>query len=59
MSLESYYRKELERERDKVEKLRGAIMDYATADTQANWKQYQALMQALTDTGEKAEEGRD
>jgi len=27
MSLESYYRKELERERDRVEKLRGALAE--------------------------------
>jgi len=37
----------------KVKKLRDAITNYVTADTQANWKQREALSQALVDTEEK------
>jgi len=40
-------------EKAKVKKLEKAISDYLTADTQANWKQREALEQALADTEEK------
>jgi len=49
MSLESYYRKELERERDKVEKLRDAVTNYLLSSDPST---SDILRQVLTDTEE-------